>query len=112
MSAIDPLELFQRLAIGLAIGLLIGVERGWKERENLEGERTAGLRTFALAGLLGGIWGEVALELGSAGVVALGIAFAAFAAVFAYYRLREMRAEKSVGNATASSNEFVWSDWV
>ena len=56
----DPLELFQRLAIGLAIGLLIGVERGWKERENPEGERTAGLRTFALAGLLGGIWGAVA----------------------------------------------------
>jgi len=96
----DPLELFQRLAIALAIGLLIGVERGWKEREDPEGERTAGLRTFALAGLLGGVWGALALGLGTAGVVAMGIAFAAFTIVFAYYRLREMRHEGSFGVTT------------
>ena len=96
----DPLELFQRLAIALAIGLLIGVERGWKEREDPEGERTAGVRTFALAGLLGGIWGAIAWGLGNVGVVAMGIAFAAFAAIFAYYRLREMQHQGSFGVTT------------
>lgn len=100
MTLMDPLELFQRLAIALAIGLLMGVERGWKERENPEGERTAGLRTFALAGLLGGIWGALALGLGTAGVVAMGIAFAAFAAIFAFFRLREMQHEGNYGVTT------------
>ncbi|QPC41372.1 MgtC/SapB family protein [Kaustia mangrovi] len=52
----DAVELFQRLALALAIGLLIGVERGWKERELAEGRRVAGIRTFALIGLLGAFW--------------------------------------------------------
>lgn len=42
------------LAIALALGLLIGLERGWRERDAGEGERVAGIRTFALLGLLGG----------------------------------------------------------
>lgn len=42
------------LGTALAIGLLIGVERGWKSREAKEGERIAGLRTYGLIGLLGG----------------------------------------------------------
>ena len=44
-------ELFRRLAVVLAIGLLIGLEQGWRTREEAEGERTAGLRTHALSGL-------------------------------------------------------------
>lgn len=48
------LEPFYTLAVALAIGLLIGVERGWKKRESIEGTRIAGVRTFGLIGLLGG----------------------------------------------------------
>lgn len=51
----DQEELFRRLAVALAIGLLIGLERGWQTREESDHQRTAGLRTFALSGLLGGI---------------------------------------------------------
>jgi uncharacterized membrane protein (DUF4010 family) len=43
------------LAASLAVGLLIGLERGWRQRELSEGGRVAGLRTFALTGLLGGL---------------------------------------------------------
>ena len=46
-----PDELIWRLSVALAIGLLIGLERGWKARDAAEGERTAGVRTHALAGL-------------------------------------------------------------
>jgi uncharacterized membrane protein YhiD involved in acid resistance len=42
------------MGIALAIGLLIGAERGWKSREAKDGERIAGLRTYGLTGLLGG----------------------------------------------------------
>lgn len=48
---------FIRLAVALAIGLLIGIERGWQRRESEEGQRVAGLRTYSLIGLLGGVVG-------------------------------------------------------
>jgi hypothetical protein len=37
-------EVLRRLGLALAIGLLIGVERGWQERSAIEGERVAGIR--------------------------------------------------------------------
>ena len=40
------------LGLALASGLLIGLERGWQQRERPEGHRVAGVRTFALIGLL------------------------------------------------------------
>ena len=55
----DQEELFRRLAVSLAIGLLVGLERGWQTREESDHQRTAGLRTFALTGLLGGICGLI-----------------------------------------------------
>jgi len=51
----DFLELFWRIAVALGIGLLLGLERGWHQRELREGERAAGIRTFALVGLAGGL---------------------------------------------------------
>lgn len=49
------LETFQSLGIALTIGLLVGIERGWTQREVAEGSRIAGLRTFGLVGLMGGV---------------------------------------------------------
>ena len=49
--------LLRDLGLALAIGLLIGVERGWSLRAEPDGSRVAGLRTFALLGLSGGIAG-------------------------------------------------------
>lgn len=45
------------VALGLALGLLVGVQRGWTLRKQPEGSRFAGIRTFALMGLAGGIAG-------------------------------------------------------
>ena len=83
------LELLQRLAAALAIGLLIGVERGWSMREEPEGERSIGLRTLALTGLLGGVCGAIALRL-DGGAIVLAMAFLAYALVIAFLRYREM----------------------
>lgn len=49
------------LLIALAIGLLIGLERGWYQRDEPDGQRLAGIRTFTLIGLLGGVFGRLAL---------------------------------------------------
>jgi uncharacterized membrane protein (DUF4010 family) len=45
------------LLTALAAGLLIGTERGWKLKEQKPGYRVAGVRTFSLLGLVGGIAG-------------------------------------------------------
>ncbi len=52
------------LIAALAVGLVIGLERGWHDRELPEGGRVAGLRTFALTGLLGGVLGHLQPEFG------------------------------------------------
>jgi uncharacterized membrane protein (DUF4010 family) len=66
------LESGLRLALALAIGLLVGTERGWKTRALGEGRRLAGLRTFGLTGLLGGLLG---LLTAAVGPLPLGLAF-------------------------------------
>ncbi len=48
-------DLWHRLAVALGIGLIVGLERGWRTREQRGGQRLAGLRTFAIASLAGGI---------------------------------------------------------
>jgi uncharacterized membrane protein (DUF4010 family) len=53
------------LVAALAVGLVIGLERGWHDRELPEGGRVAGLRTFALTGLLGGVLGHLQPEFGA-----------------------------------------------
>lgn len=43
------------MAVALSVGLIVGVERGWKSRLESGGRRPAGVRTFSLVGLLGGV---------------------------------------------------------
>ena len=82
----DTAELFQRLALALAIGLLIGLERGWRERDAESGSRTAGIRTFTLIGLLGGLWGAMTPILGPTPLAAAALVFGA---AFTLFKWRE-----------------------
>lgn len=91
------LELFHRLGVALAIGLLIGLERGWKQREAGEGERTAGLRTFALTGLMGGVSGAIAAATSP---LLLAPALIVFAAAFILFSWREAMTQGDLGATT------------
>lgn len=57
------LESFKLLGIALAIGLLIGLERGWRTRDRDEGMRVAGIRTYGMISLLGGLSGILAQQV-------------------------------------------------
>ncbi len=59
MTLLMTTEAFQRLSLALAIGILVGIERGWQEREAAAGERVAGIRTYGLSSFLGGLCGFV-----------------------------------------------------
>ncbi|MGL6350866.1 MAG: MgtC/SapB family protein, partial [Aeromonas sp.] len=69
------------LAAALAVGVVIGLERGWRDRHRQEGSRVAGLRTFALLGLLGGVLGVLSGFLGVLPVVAGFIGLSVLATV-------------------------------
>ena len=61
------------LGAGLAVGLMIGIERGWRLRREKSGTRVAGVRTFTLLGMggaLAAILGKVLSPFVSAAIVA------------------------------------------
>ncbi len=72
-------SLFYRLAVALAVGLMVGFERGWSARNRDDGRRVAGLRTFGLIGLTGGVCAILpGGAMVAAGLVVLGAAFITF----------------------------------
>lgn len=70
------------VAVAFACGLLMGIERGWTQRGQEAGRRVAGIRTFALLGLGGGVAGAIASQgaplagaavmIGTVGILLLG----------------------------------------
>ncbi|WP_331374511.1 MgtC/SapB family protein [Sinorhizobium chiapasense] len=93
----DFVEIFQRLGVALAIGLLVGCERGWQERDEPSGGRTAGIRTFALSGLLGGLSGYLQTLTGPVMPTALLLLFGT---AFVIFRRREAKEEGDYGVTT------------
>lgn len=71
----------QGLGYALALGLLIGLERGWAARDGAAGTRVAGFRTFGVLGLSGGVAGLLPGVVTAAGVLMAGIVLA-----IGYYR--------------------------
>jgi len=69
----DPGQSLLALGYAGAIGLLIGLERGWTERGADDGHRVAGIRTFGLLGLVGGAAALIAGSIGVTIVVLSGI---------------------------------------
>ncbi|MBU8537080.1 MgtC/SapB family protein [Falsiroseomonas tokyonensis] len=92
-------DLILRLGVALAIGLLVGLERGWRERAEADGRRTAGIRTHGIAALLGAVLAALATSLQAPLVLALG--FLGFALVFGWFQAREAMAEDSLSATSA-----------
>lgn len=93
----DARSFLPGLGLALAIGMLIGIERGWRMRGEEAGSRVAGVRTFSLLGLLGGLIG-FSIK-GPLEPLALIIAAAAAAAIILGYH-GDMRRD---GNVSATS---------
>ncbi|MCJ8170143.1 MgtC/SapB family protein [Atopomonas sediminilitoris] len=81
----ETLDWLTQLALALGIGLLIGTERGWQARNEDDLRVSAGIRTFGLTGLLGGLSALLShTPLGLPAWLGLFLAFASLVAL-AYY---------------------------
>lgn len=98
----DLIDVFQRLGLAVAIGAAVGVERHWRERDEPEGARIAGIRTFTLIGMTGGITGL--LDQGLTPDALSGLIVASFlisiTLVLLRFGLMEARAEGSFSATT------------
>ncbi|NAW86768.1 MgtC/SapB family protein [Photobacterium halotolerans] len=77
-----------RLGIAVLLGAIVGLQRGWVTRNQQDGQRVAGIRTYSLVGLLGGLIGLLA-DIYSA--VILGFALVALSAVITIAYLSSQR---------------------
>lgn len=81
----DNPELFLRIAVAFAVGLLIGLERGWSRRALESGRRAAGFRTFGLVGGVGGVAAVLAEAFGGA-ILAVAVLAVGAITVAGYWR--------------------------
>lgn len=92
---------YRDLSVALAAGLLVGIERGWRQRDLTAGGRVAGVRTFALLGGLGGMTGLLAQEYGTlVPAILLGGAVAVLA--IGYIRSMSAPADVSITSLVAA----------
>ena len=89
IAAIDTLaEGYGGIGLALALGLLAGVQRGWAQRMAADGTRFAGVRTFGLLGLAGGLGGH--LMAGAPLVASIVLAATAALILASYWRATQV----------------------
>ncbi|MCK3776243.1 MgtC/SapB family protein [Ensifer sesbaniae] len=101
----DFVDIFPRLGVSLAIGLLVGCERGWQERDEPSGGRTAGIRTFGLSGFLGGLAGYLQTL---SGPVVPAVLLLLYGAAFIIFRQREAKEADDYGVTTVVASFVVF----
>lgn len=101
-----PIEPIYALGISLALGLLIGLERGWQEREAKEGARVAGVRTYGLLGLLGGFAGLIATQ---SHVIVVGFGLVGVAAALSIgYAINAKRGDAGITSLVAGMLVYIF----
>lgn len=90
-------KLLGRMGLALVLGFIIGIERGWSFQQKKEGQRTAGVRTFTLIALSGGIWGILSEHIGA---TLLGAALLAFVMIILVGYYQHVQQTGSLGLTT------------
>lgn len=94
-SFLNEANEFVGLGVALLLGLVIGAQRGWVDREREAGQRIAGIRTHMLIALLGGLCALLSQLFSQ---LILAVAFMAIAIVLtvAYLNAQKTTANKSI----------------
>ncbi|HTN54329.1 MAG TPA: DUF4010 domain-containing protein [Anaeromyxobacter sp.] len=84
-----PLETLLRLSLALAVGLFVGLEREWRGKE-------AGLRTFGIVALVGGVGGLLGTPYAVAALLLVGV-------LLAFLNLQSLRAGEGTELTTSAA---------
>ncbi|MFT5781601.1 MAG: uncharacterized membrane protein (DUF4010 family) [Pseudomonas sp.] len=71
----ETVQLLLSFATALAVGLLIGTERGWSARDTEDTRLIGGIRTFGLVGLLGGLAALLGQQYGLTAWISITLIF-------------------------------------
>jgi len=116
-ESLIELGALQGVGVALALGLLVGLQRGWALRAEPAGARFAGIRTFGLFGLAGGIAG--ALQARAQDLALVMLAASAALVLLGYWRSTQ-RGQSISGTSSltglitiatgflAGSNNYAW----
>lgn len=102
----DIPEIYIRFSVALAIGLAVGIERGWSQRDVPAGEREAGIRTFAIFSLTGFAAATVAQILGVMFAVVAAVGVLALIAIGYANEIRKDGSDKGVTTEAAAFLTF------
>lgn len=92
-ESLIELAALQGVGVALALGLLVGLQRGWAQRAEPAGTRFAGIRTYGLFGLAGGLAG--ALHARAEGLALILLAATAALVLLGYWRTTQRSASIS-----------------
>ncbi len=92
------IDVAQHLAVAALAGLVIGAEREWSGHASGPGARFAGVRTFLLLGLLGGMAGWLAIE--AMELLSFSLLIGAGALTVVAYSAAARRTPKSIDGTT------------
>ena len=109
MAGLEPWAQ-QALSVGsgLIAGVLVGLERGFKLRNQQEGHRVAGIRTFSLLGLGAGVAGLISrVQPFAAGAILLGM-LGYLALAYAPVEARQGMAQKIFYLHVPSATMVLW----
>jgi len=96
----DPeteIQLLIKVGLILLLGFLVGIERGWSFQKKKEAHQTAGIRTFTLIALSGGLWGILSEYIGQ---VLLSVALIGFVVIIMVGYYQHAQLTGSVGLTT------------
>ena len=96
----EEVETLTRMGVALGISVLIGLERGWSERDLHEGSRVAGVRTFGLIGMVGAVTSLLSDHFGG---VVLGFGFVAVTVMMLFGRYLRFADSKDLGVTTVTA---------
>ena len=94
------------LGVALMVGAVIGLERGWRLRGAGEGERIAGIRTFMLIALAGGVAGLISEWLGPA-IVVVALAGLLGLLMLGYRRMTRLSGDYGITTEVAATLAFL-----
>jgi uncharacterized membrane protein (DUF4010 family) len=102
-----PPDLYLRFLVALAIGLGVGIERGWKLRAEPPGAREAGIRTFAILSLTGFAASLARQPMGDAFVAILALGVICFLAIGYWSDVRGERGDRGLTTEAAALLTFI-----